>query len=79
MLEAATLLSAQYYSKRQNSDNVELAEVMARQTDKFAQDEHFKEAVSTITVFVLRSKEFSRADAVIQSLGLPCDPSVCLT
>lgn len=79
MLEAATMLSSQYYANRQNADNVELAEFMIKQKERFEQEQEFKESLSTITVFVLRSKEFTRADAIIQALGLPSDPAVCLT
>jgi len=73
------MLSAQFYSRRQNESNIELAEKLVQTKEKFDLEEKFKEALSAITVFVLRSKEFARTDAVIEALGLPCDPVVCLT
>jgi len=56
-----------------------MAEKLVEIKEKFESAEKFKEALSSITVFVLRSKEFSRSNAIIEALGLPCDPIVCLT
>lgn len=79
MLEACVMLSSQFYATRQNSDIVQLAENMLKKKTTFSDEEKFRDSLSAVTTFMLRAKEFTKADPIIEENGLPCDPSVCLT
>jgi len=62
-----------------NADIIVLAEKLLKERSSFKEEDKFKDSISAVTTFVLRTKEFERADELIDTTGLPCDPSVCLT
>jgi hypothetical protein len=78
-LEACAHLASNHFSLRKNGDLNKLADFLMERKQSITDQDKFTESLNTVVTFLLRTKDFDRADTIIAKLGLPSDPAVCLT
>jgi len=79
ILDASALLAGFHWKTRKNADLTALADGLIASRNKFSDEDKFCESISSVTVFVTKTKDFAKADELIEATGLPTDPNVCLS